>query len=236
MRESARERGKDVQGMNPHRTVTVIIIFLNGERYIAEAIDSVLAQTFGDWELLLCDDGTTDGATAIARDYAARYPDKIRYLEHPNHANRGMSATRNLGIRAARGEFVAMLDADDAWMPNKLERQVAILRQHPDVAMCYGPLTLWYSWTGWSKDRGRDFLQTLGVPADQVLPIPGPFIAFQRDVMHHPSGTMVRRAALEEVGLYDDRPSRSAAPTARCGTWCPRGRSATGPRSTPPDS
>ena len=74
--------------------VSAIIIFLNGERYIAEAIESIRAQTFADWELILVDDGTTDGATAIARRYAAEHPGRIIYTEHPGHENRGMSASR----------------------------------------------------------------------------------------------------------------------------------------------
>src|SRR5205809_3316024 len=75
--------------------VSGTIIFLNAERFIDEAIQSVLAQTYENWELLLVDDGSTDGSTAIARSYAERYPAKIRYLEHPGHKNHGMSASRN---------------------------------------------------------------------------------------------------------------------------------------------
>src|ERR1700712_5663869 len=120
--------------------VTAIIIFLNGEKFIAEAIESVLAQSYTDWELMLCDDGSTDGATAIAKQYAEKFPGKIRYLEHPGHENRGMSASRMLGGRNSTGEFVTWLDADDVWTPNKLQRQVEILDANPQAAMVYGPL------------------------------------------------------------------------------------------------
>src|SRR5258706_2880162 len=78
--------------------VSVVVIFLNAERFISEAVESVVAQTYGNWELLLVDDGSNDGSTEIARSYAAKFPDKIRYLEHHGHENRGMSASRNLGI------------------------------------------------------------------------------------------------------------------------------------------
>src|ERR1700742_2903638 len=98
--------------MNP--SVSVIIIFLNpGARFLREAVDSVFAQTHGDWELLLCDDGSTDDASAYARELAKQHPGRVTYLEHPGHENRGMSAARNLGLRHASGEFVAWLDADD---------------------------------------------------------------------------------------------------------------------------
>src|SRR5512147_1824882 len=100
--------------------VSGVIIFWNAERFLQEAIESVLAQTYPSWELLLVDDGSTDGASEIARSYAARHPERIRYLEHPGHRNRGMSASRNLGLQQSRGALVAFLDSDDVWLPEKL--------------------------------------------------------------------------------------------------------------------
>jgi GT2 family glycosyltransferase/SAM-dependent methyltransferase len=126
--------------------VSVVMIFWNAERFIQEAIQSVFAQTEGRWELLLVDDGSTDGSTAIARSCAARYPDCVRYLEHDEHRNQGMSASRNLGIQHARGEYIALLDADDVWFPQKLQEQVAILDDHPDVGMVCGSALDWHSW------------------------------------------------------------------------------------------
>lgn len=76
--------------------VSAIIIFLNGEESIAEAIDSIIAQTFTDWELILDHDGTTDDATAFAKGYAAKHPRRIRCIEHRGQENRSMSAPRNL--------------------------------------------------------------------------------------------------------------------------------------------
>src|SRR6266487_5498276 len=150
--------------------VSAIIIFLNAERYIDEAIESVFAQAYDSWELLLADDGSTDGSTAIVLQYAERYPDKVRYLEHPGHQNRGMSATRNLGIRNARGEYIAFLDADDVWLPQKLEQQVAILEQQPEAAMVYGPALLWHSWAGEAQNSQSDLvMQELGVPLNTLV-------------------------------------------------------------------
>ncbi len=83
--------------------VSVICIFFQAERFFREAIDSVLAQEGADFELILVDDGSTDSSTQIAREYCALDPGRIRYLEHPGHANRGMSATRNLGLRSGAG-------------------------------------------------------------------------------------------------------------------------------------
>jgi len=143
--------------------VSVVVIFLNEERFLEEAAESVLAQTFGGWELLLVDDGSTDSSGAIARRLAESRPDRVRYLEHPGHANRGRSAARNLGIENARGRFLAFLDADDVWFPRKLERQLALLRGQPGAGMLYGSTQLWHSWTGDPLDADRDLVPDLGV-------------------------------------------------------------------------
>jgi glycosyltransferase involved in cell wall biosynthesis len=97
--------------------VSVIIIFLDEERFIQEAIESVFAQTYSHWELLLVDDGSKDASTQIARRCAETNPGRVRYLEHEDHRNRGMSASRNLGLQHAKGDFIAFLDADDVWLP-----------------------------------------------------------------------------------------------------------------------
>jgi glycosyltransferase involved in cell wall biosynthesis len=127
--------------------VSVIMIFLDGEDFIVEAIESVIAQSFTNWELLLVDDGSGPRASEIARDYATRDPQRVRYLEHPDHANRGMSATRNLGIRHAHGEHIAFIDADDVWLPSKLMDQIALLEQEPQVGMVCGTVIYWRSWS-----------------------------------------------------------------------------------------
>lgn len=109
--------------------VSVVIPVHNGEKYLAQAIESVLAQTFRDFELLIVDDGSTDGSRAII-DHYARRDARIRIL---SQANRGVSAAGNLGFEKARGEWVSRLDADDLFLPDKLQRQIAFIRQHPDV-------------------------------------------------------------------------------------------------------
>ncbi len=98
--------------MSSKPRVSVVTIFLNAEKFIYEAIESVFAQTYADWELLLVDDGSTDASTEVAYRWAGRYPNRVRYLEHDRHQNRGMSASRNLGAGNARGEYVAFLDGD----------------------------------------------------------------------------------------------------------------------------
>lgn len=163
--------------------VTAIMIFLNGERFIAEAIESIIAQTFQDWELILVDDGTTDGASRIAKSFVERHPQRIRYAEHPGHANLGMSASRNAGLRLARGEYVAFLDADDIWLPRRLEAHVTLLDSRPEVGMAISSM-LW--WRSWMKPEGRrrwpwevaDSPSVGGLPLNRVIEPPEVAISF----------------------------------------------------------
>jgi len=184
--------------------VSIVTIFLNEERYLAEAVASVLGQTYPAWELLLVDDGSTDGSTALARERAARDPGRVRYLEHPGHANRGMSAARNLGIAAARGAYVAFLDADDTWLPGKLTAQVALLRAHPDAAMVYGRTLIWHGWTGRPEDVARDHVLDLGVPADALIAQPRLFFVLLENRAQTPTtcNALLRRDVLERVGGF----------------------------------
>jgi glycosyltransferase involved in cell wall biosynthesis len=189
--------------------VSAIIIFLNEERFIQEAIESVLSQGYQNWELLLVDDGSSDGSSAIARRYAAEFPGKIRYLDHPGHQNRGMSASRNLGVRHGRGAYVAFLDADDVWLPNKLAHQVAILDAQPEAALVHGPLLEWYSWSGNRDDHSRDRLYGVdrtGVHpyADSLVQAPHLLRLFLAREEFIPSGVLVRREAIERVGGSED--------------------------------
>ena len=195
--------------------VSVIVIFLNERRFLQDAIDSVFAQTFRDWELLLVDDGSTDGSQEIARRTVEQYPGRVRCLEHPDRANRGRSAARNLGIRNARGEYLALLDGDDVWLPRKLERQLVLMRSQPHVGMVYGSTQLWYSWTGDPLDFGRDLTPDLGVPLD--VPLGGraflPRMLERRALAPCTCSMLLRREVVKAVhgfeeifrGMHDDQ-------------------------------
>lgn len=150
-------------------SVSVVVIFLNAEKFLREAVESVLAQTFGDWELLLVDDGSTDGSSAMARRLAEHDPHRTRYFEHEGHRNRGMSASRNLGMQFARGEFIAFLDADDVWVPTKLAEQVALMRAQPRAAMVFGRTRYWHGWTGRPEDAARDRIRRCAEREDVLL-------------------------------------------------------------------
>lgn len=149
--------------------VSVIMPFLNAAPFLEEAIESVRAQTYPHWELLLCDDGSTDGSSAIARRFAELDPTRIRHLTHDDGETHGASAARNLGLRSARGDLVALLDGDDVWLPNKLEEQVAIMNERPDADALYGDTLSWYGWTGVPEDAARDVTPKSGMPGGTLL-------------------------------------------------------------------
>ncbi len=182
--------------------VSVISIFYNEAKYISEAIDSVLAQDFRDFELFLVDDGSSDGSSGIAREYAARDPKRVRYLEHPDHANSGMSTSRNLGLAEARGEFVAFIDADDRWRPSKLTEQVEIISRLPAVDAVGGSVNYWKSHSG-----GKDRVVPTGHVRDRPIP-PGqattelyPLGRAQAPSM---SDLLLRRSSIAKIGGFEE--------------------------------
>lgn len=185
--------------------VSAIIIFLNEERFLPQAIESVLGQSYADWELLLVDDGSTDSSTTIARDYAARHPERIRYLEHRGHTNRGMSAARNLGLDHACGRYVGFLDADDVWLPDKLREQVAVLDAHPQVAMVYGRTLIWHSWRG-AEAAARDEFCDLGVKPDMVIEPPRLLVKLIENRVQTPTtcNALLRREVFAQVGRFEE--------------------------------
>jgi glycosyltransferase involved in cell wall biosynthesis len=119
-------------------TVSVITPVYNAAPYLKEAIESVLSQTWSDWELLLVDDGSTDGSVELAEEYVRRYAPKVRLLFHSDRKNHGVSATRNRALAEASGEYVAFLDADDVWLPHHLEVGIRAFKQYADVGLVYG--------------------------------------------------------------------------------------------------
>jgi glycosyltransferase involved in cell wall biosynthesis len=173
--------------------VSVVIPVHNGEKYLAQAIDSVLAQTHRDLELLVIDDGSTDGSRAVMDRYA-RYDARIRIL---SQANRGVSAAGNLGFAEARGEWVARLDADDIFLPEKLERQIAFIKRNPDVRIV-GTLGYFINCAG----------KTLG-----LVNTDGPFTRVQFEqmaargepVFFVHSSTLMHRKAVLEIGGYREQ-------------------------------
>ena len=192
--------------MSNRPLVSVIIIFLDAAKFIQEAIESICSQTYAGWELLLVDDGSTDASTEIALRYAEKCPGKIRYLEHEGHKNHGMSATRNLGLRHATGEYIAFLDADDVWLRHKLKQQLKIMQLHPEAGMVYGASQYWYSWVGELENGQRDHTPRLGVRPDTLMLPPTLLMLSLQSVARTPcpSDFLIRRDVVKEVGGFEE--------------------------------
>lgn len=192
--------------MNDTPFVSVVIAFLNAERFLPDAIESVFAQSYTRWELMLVDDGSSDAGTELARESVRRDPRRVKLLEHPGHVNRGCSASRNVGIRHSRGELVAFLDADDVWLPTKLMAQVGIFCDHPRVMFAYGRTLYWHSWSGRTEDREQDQVPDVGVATDTIHEPPSLFSRYlQRKIITPcPCSVMVRRELLARAGSFED--------------------------------
>ena len=171
-------------------TVSVMVPVYNTGRFVAATIESLLAQTFTDFELIVIDDGSSDDSPEILKQYAAR-DSRIRLT---CRENRGIVTTRNEMLAQARGEFVAVNDADDISLPDRLERQVEFLRADPDVVCVGGHFDM--------IDSAGRRLTTLQPPADDAE-IQRQALAGHCSICH--SAGMMRRAAVERVGGYSKR-------------------------------
>jgi glycosyltransferase involved in cell wall biosynthesis len=170
-------------------TISVIIPTYNYARFLGEAIDSVLAQTRPALEIIVVDDGSTDDTPRIL----AEYGDRIRVIRQENL---GASAARNTGIAAARGEWLAFLDSDDLWRPQKLECDAARIAADPDLGMVHCGAEQF-------DNTGQTLFVFLGGREGWVAP---DLLRLDREVIAAPgSGLTVRKTAAEEAGGYDPR-------------------------------
>lgn len=113
--------------------ISVIMGIYNCEKTLAMAIDSIIAQTYTEWELIMCDDCSTDGTCSLAESYAEKYPDKIKLIH--NEKNSKLAFSLNHCLEFADGEYIARMDGDDSCVPERFEKQVEFLKEHPDVVL-----------------------------------------------------------------------------------------------------
>lgn len=166
--------------------VTVVIPAYNAMEFLPETLDSVLQQTFTDFEVLIVNDGSTD---AIAAWFITVKDDRVRLI---SQANQGLSGARNTGITEARGEYIAFLDADDLWASTKLEQQVHCLDHHPEVGLVY-------TWTRLVDETGKP----TGVKYDSQLEGNVWQQILVGDIVCSGSSAMVRRSCFDLVGGFD---------------------------------
>ncbi len=166
--------------------VSVIIGIYNCEKTLDEAIESILMQTYSDWEMILCDDGSTDNSYQIAEKYAKQYSSKVILLK--NDCNRGLNYTLNRCLEVAQGEYVARMDGDDISLSTRFEKQVHFLDEHSDMALVSAQMVLFDEHGEWGKVSNKEY--------PQVEDFCGkvPFFCH--------AACMIRRSAYLEVGGY----------------------------------
>jgi glycosyltransferase involved in cell wall biosynthesis len=181
--------------------ISVITPFLDAESFLQDAITSVQTQTLSEWELLLVDDGSTDKSPSVAWLAAAK-DDRIKVLQRPHELAGGAAAARNVALRAAAGEFVAFLDADDVYESRMLEVYLDALRARPDVAMVYGP-TRWWN----QENPDHDWIASMDRQAGRTHQPPrllAWIILLQMGEVPHTCGVLIRRSAIEAVGGFEE--------------------------------
>ena len=169
--------------------ISVIMAVYNSERFLRQAVDSILNQTFTDFEFLILDDGSTDRSPKILQDYASQDPRIVLTCR----GNRGLTHSLNELICQARGEFIARMDGDDISLSDRLTHQVEFLRQHPDV-VCVGGAN------DWIDEVGRLLITRIEPLEDSEIQA---CMLRGRTCINHPSALM-RRSAVLQVGGYDE--------------------------------
>jgi teichuronic acid biosynthesis glycosyltransferase TuaG len=169
--------------------VSIIMPAYNADRYVAESIRSVLAQSFGNWELVVVDDGSTDNTREVVQGFVAGDA-RVKYLERPNG---GQAAARNTGLAAARGNLIAFLDADDLWLPEKLAAQIAVLdRTNVDLVYSDGYI--------FSEDGAEDRFNILPGEARGAEMFRALFTSNRIATL----SVLVKRRVLDSAGRFDE--------------------------------
>lgn len=170
--------------------VSVIVAAFDAEATIAASIESVLRQTYDDFELLIVDDGSRDNTASIVTEYHLRDP-RVRLVAHGRHV--GRSAARNLAMNAATGLFIAVLDADDEMVPERLTLQMDFLKAHPQISILGGAALL--------RDQAGNALRVQRMPTDHHAAL----ASLTRTSPFVHSTVMLRRSVLELLGGYETR-------------------------------
>jgi len=174
------------------KKVSVIIPVFNRKEFIEETIMSVLKQDYKNIELIVVDDGSTDGSTELLKTLSKDY--EFQLLAHPQNVNRGQSASINLGLRICSGEYIAILDSDDLFVPGKVRAQVTFLEERPEVGLVYG--------MGEAIDSNGNLLYTL-LDADHIE-TNDPNAILLDCYFLLPQNSLVRKTIYDDVGFFDE--------------------------------
>jgi len=168
--------------------VSIIVNCLNGEQYLKQALDSVFEQTYDDWEVIFLDNASTDNSAAIAKSYGGR----VRYFK--SQVTYPLGKVRNLAINETKGDFIAFLDCDDIWLPQKLEKQMALFEKDSEVALVFSDMMIF--------DGSRDIYQYMGKHKPQRGNI------FRELLVNYFIGmvsVVIRKSAVKDIGWFDER-------------------------------
>jgi glycosyltransferase involved in cell wall biosynthesis len=122
--------------------ISILMASYNYDCFIKQAIDSVLDQTYSNWELIVIDDGSKDNSVEVIKEYCKNFPDKIFLYQHENNLNKGLSQTLELGLKNATGDYIAFLESDDYWAENYLEEKIVIIKKFPEVKFIFNATKL----------------------------------------------------------------------------------------------
>jgi glycosyltransferase involved in cell wall biosynthesis len=175
--------------------VSVCIPSFNHGPYLAAAIESVLNQIYRDFEVVIVDDGSTDGSLEIAESYAARYPSQVHVFTHPERRNLGISETVNLAYQKSRGEFWSGLPSDDMLCPDKLERQVAFLDANPKIGWVY-------SYARYMEETGQPIVDS-DLFGKDITAEANPLQSLIRGNLIPGMTVLMRRSCTEAVGFHE---------------------------------
>ncbi len=185
--------------------ISVIVPFYNMKAFLAEAVEGVLRQSYENWELLLIDDGSTDESAETARAFAEKYSSRIRYFAHDHHMNQGVTVSRNLGLRKAKGKYIALLDADDYWLPEKLAFQARIAQTYPECALIGGASLYWNSW---QNPEMKDIEIQVGCKTDELVPAPSlttVLYPLGQGAAPCPSSLLLLKEAFTKLGGFEEK-------------------------------
>jgi glycosyltransferase involved in cell wall biosynthesis len=176
--------------MDKKPLVSIVIPAYNIERYIVGAVESALAQTYRPLEIIVTDDGSTDGTKTLLEPYIAK--GEVRYIYQKN---KGIAGARNTAIRAAKGEYIALLDGDDLFLPEKISRQVAYLEEHPECDASYCGIWIFY-------DGAPDDVFKLNYTYYSGIDV---FPNLLRKQFINPTTLVIRRTVFEKFGFFDEK-------------------------------
>ncbi len=180
------------QELETQPTVSVVIPAFNREPFIRSTVGSVIKQTYSSVQLLVTDDGSTDGTTRILQALAS--DGHLRLLHHPHNENRGQSASINLALEHATGKYISILDSDDMFAPNKLEVMVDYLERHPDIGLVYS--------NGYAVDEHDNILYEMHAPDHQEHNDPNRLLMDCYFLL--PQNAVVRKSVFDEAGRFEE--------------------------------